>query len=648
MKKTLLLGLFVITTNVVLAQNNNSIDSYCDSIYSDIYSSYNEGYKLYFSNKEAQANRRLTHIIDLYLDNEADILECQQGINTSTADIIIRALYLRALIHQHLSIKYKDQYQSELYISDLMTLVNIGFKYGASNETEDIIKRAYIEIASDKAQKARDIFDKNYCETWNYEYSYEKARILFAEAVEYYNIANNDLFNSVEDILETDFIEYAFIVQGDSLAIERRNNQIGYFFYFHPKLLYNGLNNIIEMPGEEASQWSTIPYAAYPMDMLMKSELYNRALDYFDSISTKFNHDSIMLCRQFVCLSNLGYYGYGLLNSLKNANISLGSGMELFYWNRQYREALYYYDNKIKSGEYDPNDIMMRGACYDLLAEQMAPSTQRDLYEQKAKCDYYDVLNRSVYDNEIKSFVYARLGNDFEAIRHARAFCDTAVARFNRGEESSLSVAASYLALTQKYCMTNYPQKAKKSLQEAFSYNQSPVFLSMVMSYPFMESINDEITNQIEKIAKEQNLKRLETDTAVTLIEYRPTPGGVMNVTCTINGIEIDSMIFDSGAGITQISKKLAEQMRKEGSLTEDDYLGEMSFMSANSNIDVQKTVNLRMVKIGEFELHDVTASIVESEKPILLLGQSVLSNFIIEMNPHDHLMTLKQIKYKR
>lgn len=102
---------------------------------------------------------------------------------------------------------------------------------------------------------------------------------------------------------------------------------------------------------------------------------------------------------------------------------------------------------------------------------------------------------------------------------------------------------------------------------------------------------------------------------------------GVLFIPVKINGIPMD-FIFDTGASSVTISLTEAQFLYKQGKLTDDDILGRQAFQDATGSISVGTEINLRSVVIGNREVTNVRATVVENQEAPLLLGQTVLENF--------------------
>ena len=101
--------------------------------------------------------------------------------------------------------------------------------------------------------------------------------------------------------------------------------------------------------------------------------------------------------------------------------------------------------------------------------------------------------------------------------------------------------------------------------------------------------------------------------------------GGVTQVNCNVNGLPLH-FIFDTGAADVTISRVEATFMFKNEYLTSEDVVGKARYMDANGDISIGTVLNIKKITLGDLELENVRASVVESNNAPLLLGQSVLN----------------------
>jgi clan AA aspartic protease (TIGR02281 family) len=103
--------------------------------------------------------------------------------------------------------------------------------------------------------------------------------------------------------------------------------------------------------------------------------------------------------------------------------------------------------------------------------------------------------------------------------------------------------------------------------------------------------------------------------------------GGIYEMPCEINGLKLN-LFFDSGASDVTISSTEAGFMLKNNYLSSKDIIGTTSYMIADGSIAEGTVINLREVKVGDFTLKNVKASVVHNQNAPLLLGQTVLKRF--------------------
>lgn len=88
------------------------------------------------------------------------------------------------------------------------------------------------------------------------------------------------------------------------------------------------------------------------------------------------------------------------------------------------------------------------------------------------------------------------------------------------------------------------------------------------------------------------------------------------------------NFIFDTGASIISISATEAMFLYKQGTLKEEDFIGNVNFQDATGAISEGTIIRLKSVKIGNKTLENVRASVVHNNEAPLLFGQSALAEF--------------------
>lgn len=88
---------------------------------------------------------------------------------------------------------------------------------------------------------------------------------------------------------------------------------------------------------------------------------------------------------------------------------------------------------------------------------------------------------------------------------------------------------------------------------------------------------------------------------------------GVFKVDVLINGVPVDNMIFDTGAGEISISPGFLMAAMENGDLDKTDILDGMNYINASGNVNYSARVNLRELTIGNNTIRNVEASICET-----------------------------------
>lgn len=137
------------------------------------------------------------------------------------------------------------------------------------------------------------------------------------------------------------------------------------------------------------------------------------------------------------------------------------------------------------------------------------------------------------------------------------------------------------------------------------------------------QEIVPQAINTAPQLPETVNIEVLKTGTRIPFRDE----GGVKVVTITVNNLPMD-FIFDTGASLISISETEAMMMLKQGTITKEDYLGELPFVDANGDISTGVLINLKSVEIGGIRLQNIKASVVPNKIAPLLLGQSALEQF--------------------
>jgi clan AA aspartic protease (TIGR02281 family) len=101
--------------------------------------------------------------------------------------------------------------------------------------------------------------------------------------------------------------------------------------------------------------------------------------------------------------------------------------------------------------------------------------------------------------------------------------------------------------------------------------------------------------------------------------------GGTFKVPASINDSITLNFVIDSGAADVTISEDVVLMLMRRGALNDADFLGAKSYRLADGRTVPGRTFRIRLLKVGDKVLENVTGSVL-SGKGSLLLGQSFLS----------------------
>lgn len=609
--------------------------------------------------------------LDMYEDYGGDF---------TVSEILRIALYNRSLIYNSYGYEY-------LAFRDMSRCRNMSVDGNVySNDIEkyrlccDKIKvcDSYVDYCINSLNEIYEIYGEDY-DKWSntikeyfyYYYSryyicYELVEIYADRAQHYYESANIgiDKLERIEDC----WLAYYCLLYDTTI---RNGDQI--------------VNDAIEYITKHLYS-ENVEYAYLLMACLINNEQYEKALDFYDSICSNFQTDLKLKEYQLMCYMYLGYQGEdvtAMAKCLSKVNKSASPLTTGFFLNAgEFRKGLdsIEYDKNIKwTASYlgfDSSDfyyykafscyygkdytsaitysnksdtiantdvLLLRGICYDKKADAEKRDKERDVFKRKAEKDYRNVVEIEKKRDTISSspYAYAMMGQMDKAIETAQAM----LAR----SSDSLELAENYYAMAEIYCLAGKNKAAKTCIKKSLEIEHDPMTLNMVNDAPFLSPIKKTVIRLVRKYSAENNvtMKVLKKEVAdSTVIDYRPYRGD-FQVVCEVNGIPV-KMFFDTGAWGVLISDALAKQMEKNGTLTEDAFLGYGESVVADGRVVPEKIVRIRELKLGDIVMHDVQASIQEGGDDNMLLGQTVLSNFILEINPQEYSIKLKKIRYTR
>ena len=282
---------------------------------------------------------------------------------------------------------------------------------------------------------------------------------------------------------------------------------------------------------------------------------------------------------------------------------------------RDDKGAMEDYEEGIAIDEDYPYIYLMRGEMHQKLGK-----------DELAKLDFEMVLQMDtvVRDGSCRQYALHFLGKDAEALEWMEKmiaedvddpghYYDKAclLSRMGKGDEAIVALTTSFEKGYRHFAHLEHDD------------DMDPVrgredFKSLVAKYELL--LQDEIKAMC-------NQGESDVASVVSELEMKKMYGGTYEIPCTVNGLPL-KMIFDTGASDVTISSVEASFMFKNGYLTDSDVKGKTKYMTASGDIHEGTILKLKEVKLGDAVLKNIEASVVNSQKAPLLLGQSVLEKF--------------------
>ena len=283
-------------------------------------------------------------------------------------------------------------------------------------------------------------------------------------------------------------------------------------------------------------------------------------------------------------------------------------------------KALECYSSGIEMDDSYPYIFLMRGELY-----------LKQGKKKLAEADFKAVVEKDTVlrDGSCRQYALHFLGRDKEALE----WQDSLAAKFPDGPGIYYDQACLYSRMGR----TEDTVKAiKTALEHGYNNFQHiaddgdldpirniPEFVSLVEKYKaehlaFVERLRGEL--------RAESADSLDSGT-ITEVAFKRHQGGTFEIPCEVNGLPLQ-MLFDTGASSVTLSSVEANFMLKNDYLSAKDLGGKEYYRIADGGITEGTLVTLREVKIGDFVLKNVKASVVSSQKAPILLGQSVMERF--------------------
>ena len=85
--------------------------------------------------------------------------------------------------------------------------------------------------------------------------------------------------------------------------------------------------------------------------------------------------------------------------------------------------------------------------------------------------------------------------------------------------------------------------------------------------------------------------------------------------------------LFDTGASDLLVDKETEEQLKKEGVISEANYLGTSEYEMANGTIDTCRKYKINKVQIGAYTINNINVAVTDKGKRVII-GRTLLNKF--------------------
>ena len=172
--------------------------------------------------------------------------------------------------------------------------------------------------------------------------------------------------------------------------------------------------------------------------------------------------------------------------------------------------------------------------------------------------------------------------------------------------------------------------------------NQLSIFRKELMDrYSKIQNAGIDDKSRIFFEVAKKKIEQMEKDFVRNEISYNKFGSSII-VTAEINGFIYARLVLDTGADLVVISKDIAEKLGldiKENSPS-------LIVILADGRRVKAKSVILRSIKVGNAEVRNVAAAVLEDSQPTGedgLLGMSFLKNFTVKLDRGHNILIFEQ-----
>ena len=296
------------------------------------------------------------------------------------------------------------------------------------------------------------------------------------------------------------------------------------------------------------------------------------------------------------------------------------------------------------------NRMLLRANIISRLSEKESSAMQRDLQILEAEKSYQAVID---YEDSLdiifnKPLAYIGLKNT-----------DKAIESLQKMLEAGMDSLKYFFMVVQVYARLGDTARACSAIKEIdaimtsyglYTMETTYEFLERMRKDPYLESIRDTILKIYKKYEiTTSNYYHQERffDTLTTIVPFSSSRNGTIFLKeCRIGNIELNGLIFDPGAEISQISRALVDKLLKQGTIRPEDCLGPLTTEVADGKKQVNGMVyRIPSFEIGTINLKNVHAFVPDNPPNVpLLLGENAFGDMIVTINPRKLTLSFTQI----
>lgn len=396
---------------------------------------------------------------------------------------------------------------------------------------------------------------------------------------------------------------------------------------------------------------------------------YLHALELYDKVENEYGEHEMISYYKSECYKELGLFKKAITAATKAIDLS---GDKRFYSHRgdifrsvgMYKEAIADYQVSMENDPSSGYEYYAIGWCHELQGDKDKAMeyynqgidldktyaylfiSRGDLLKERgdiegATADYEKVLeiDNEPDDGSCQQYALLGLGRDNEALEWMEKIIE------NNPNDNGV-----YYDKACLFARMGRTEDAIQALEEAFkkgfrrfAHLEHDNDMDTLRNLPEYKALIQEYKDKpVEEQVEEPEITIETAEALVSEIQMKKMPGGTYEVPCTINGLPL-KFIFDTGASDVTLSSVEANFMLKNDYLSEKDFKGSRRYLTADGTIANGAIVRIKEVKVGDVTLKNIEASVVNSQKAPLLLGQSVLDRFgTITIDNENSVMTIK------